>query len=173
MSSRFSVVPADLRTARLALAPLSPAAATLLTDRRADAAEHVGAELSPDWPLRERLEAVASQAIVTPDRAEWGIWVLVDQQDCVVIGDIGFSGAPGRERSVEISYSVVPSHRGRGYAAEAVAALTAWALSQPGVELVVACCELDNVASIRTLERAGFSESAQTEIEIRWSRRRP
>jgi RimJ/RimL family protein N-acetyltransferase len=163
---------ADLRTDRLALLPLPPAAAALVTDRRDDAAAELGVELSLDWPLRERLAAVRAQTSITPDQAAWGMWVIVDDEDQLVVGDIGFSGRPSRKRSVEIDYSVVPSRRGRGYAAEAAAALTAWALGQPGVEVVVAGCELDNIASIRTLRRAGFTKTAQTEIEIRWSRRR-
>ncbi len=77
-------------------------------------------------------------------------------QPDTVIGDIGFHTAPSAG-SVEIGYGIVPPHRGHGYVTEAVNALTAWALAQPGVTEVRAETEPDNVASQRVLDRAGFT----------------
>jgi RimJ/RimL family protein N-acetyltransferase len=76
--------------------------------------------------------------------------------DRTVIGDIGFHTAPSLG-SVEIGYGIVPAHRGHGYVTEAVNALTAWALAQPGVTEVRAETEPDNVASQNVLVRAGFT----------------
>jgi RimJ/RimL family protein N-acetyltransferase len=75
--------------------------------------------------------------------------------EATVIGDIGFHTAP-LVGSVEIGYGIVPIHRGHGYVTEAVNALTAWALAQPGVSVVRAETEPDNVASQNVLVRAGF-----------------
>jgi RimJ/RimL family protein N-acetyltransferase len=74
----------------------------------------------------------------------------------VVIGDIGFHTAPSFG-SIEIGYGIVPAHRGHGYVTEAVNALTAWALAQPGVTEVRAETDPDNLASQNVLARAGFS----------------
>ena len=56
------------------------------------------------------------------------------------------------------------SRRGRGYAPEATRAMTAHALTAPGVHTVYANVELSNPPSIRVLEKAGF-ERWSTEQE--------
>jgi ribosomal-protein-alanine N-acetyltransferase len=57
-----------------------------------------------------------------------------------------------------IGYAIVPEARGRGYATEAIAAISDWALAQPGVGEVRAQTLPDNEASVRALLRAGFTE---------------
>jgi len=108
-----------------------------------------------------------ARAIIAQDRdRQWrpgfGLYQIVlpangdhDRPD-VVIGDIGFHTAQS-VGSIEIGYGIVPSHRGHGYVTEAVNALTAWALAQPGVTEVRAETETDNVASQNVLARAGFT----------------
>lgn len=54
-------------------------------------------------------------------------------------------------------YAVAPSARGRGYAAEALRALTAFGWTIPGLERVLLYIEPWNVASVRTAERAGYT----------------
>jgi RimJ/RimL family protein N-acetyltransferase len=54
-----------------------------------------------------------------------------------------------------VGYGLSPSARGHGYAAEALAALLTVAADH-GLSRVVADTTVDNVASQRTLERAGF-----------------
>jgi RimJ/RimL family protein N-acetyltransferase len=66
---------------------------------------------------------------------------------------------------VEIGYGTITEFQGRGYATEAVSALTAWALSQPEVSVVVADALPANRASVRVLERAGFAEAGPGEEE--------
>ena len=70
------------------------------------------------------------------------------------VGGIGFKGQP-EGGCVEIGYGLAPSARGHGYAAEAVVALLAMAADH-GLSKVVADTTLDNIASQRTLIRAGF-----------------
>ncbi len=53
-------------------------------------------------------------------------------------------------------YAVVPSARGRGYAAEALTALTEFGWTVPGLERIALYIEPWNAASIRTAERAGY-----------------
>jgi RimJ/RimL family protein N-acetyltransferase len=77
-------------------------------------------------------------------------------------------GPPGPDRSVEIGFSLVPDRRGRGYAGEAVRALVPWALRQPGVGAVDAHCDRQNAASVRVLERAGFSLIGEDAGLLHW-----
>ncbi|MFJ7749693.1 GNAT family N-acetyltransferase [Arthrobacter sp. NPDC097144] len=72
-----------------------------------------------------------------------------------VVGTIGFLILP-EEGDVEVSYSVVPSRRGRGYATEALIALARQALEQPAVSRVIAHTEEENTASQALLLTAGF-----------------
>jgi RimJ/RimL family protein N-acetyltransferase len=70
------------------------------------------------------------------------------------VGGIGFKGRPVNGR-VEIGYGLAPSARGRAYAAEAVMALLTVAADH-GLVRVIADTTVENVASQRTLIRAGF-----------------
>ena len=55
-----------------------------------------------------------------------------------------------------ISYSIVPSHRRRGYATRAVRLLADAGLETLGFSRIELRCDVDNIASARTAERAGF-----------------
>jgi len=55
----------------------------------------------------------------------------------------------------DISYAIVPSHRRRGYASRAARLLADAGLDQFGFARIELRCDIDNVASARTAERAG------------------
>lgn len=108
-----------------------------------------------------------------PDDISWG-GTLIDRAERVAVGQMGFKGTP-MDGAVEIGYGINPSYHNRGYATEMVQALTEWALSQPDVNRVVAECRVDNFASIRVLEKAGFKRTGLREDEedgtlILWDR---
>jgi len=73
----------------------------------------------------------------------------------------------------EIGYSVMPSARGHGYAAAALAAGTAFAWTLPGLYRVQLHIEEWNVASVRTAERAGYQREGllRSYLEIGGRRR--
>lgn len=72
-----------------------------------------------------------------------------------VVGTIGFLILP-EAGDTEVSYSVVPSRRNRGYATESLAALARMALDEPAVSRVLAHTEEENTASQELLLTAGF-----------------
>src|SRR5439155_15159339 len=139
-------------TARLELRPLPAAAAGALPDDRGTAARLLGVPLLSEWPQADLLDVLPLQAAADPDDEAFGVWVMIERESSTVVGDIGFLGPPGADRTVEIGYSVVPARRRRGYASEAARALVGWALAQPEVGAVVAGCDSDNLASTRILE---------------------
>ena len=157
-----------LDTDRLSLLPLDPAAAAALPANRAAAAEVVGVKLSDEWPGPDVLDILPRQASSAPEQAHYGVWVIVEQATETVVGDIGFFGPPGPDRTLEIGYFIVPDRRRRGYASEAAGALVGWAFDQPNVRTVVAGCDQDNEPSIRTLKRVGFSRTGRVEQQLRW-----
>ena len=63
---------------------------------------------------------------------------------------------PVHLRTWELGFIVDPGFQRRGYASEGTRAWTEHAFATLGVHRVVGHCHPDNVASRRTLERAGF-----------------
>jgi ribosomal-protein-alanine N-acetyltransferase len=157
-----------IRTSRLDLLPLDPAAARVLPQERDEASRIVGAAFSHAWPLPDLVDILPKQAALAPDQAQFGIWLIVERESGNVVGDTGFHGPPADDKTIEIGYSVIPDRRRRGYATEAVRALVDWARGQPGVDAVVAGCEENNQASIRTLEALGFRRTGQKGMQLRW-----
>jgi RimJ/RimL family protein N-acetyltransferase len=157
-----------ITTDGLELRPLPAAAAAALPGSREEVVRQLGVELSPDWPQADLLDILPAHARRSSDQICWGIWVIVDRAEALVVGDAGFHGPPLEDGSVELGFSVVPSHRRRGHASAAAAALASWAANQPGVVAVVAGCDPQNEASARTLARAGFRRTGGDENELRW-----
>jgi ribosomal-protein-alanine N-acetyltransferase len=157
-----------LFTEGLELMPLPPDAAAALPEHRGVAEGLIGARLSADWPQPDLLRVLPRQVTVDPDQVGYGIWLMIEPDLQLVVGDVGFHGPPV-DRVLELGYSVVPDRRRRGYASQAARALVAWALRQPEVSSVVAGCDMTNDASIATLQSIGFSRTGEVvEQEIRW-----
>ncbi|HEY0484727.1 MAG TPA: GNAT family protein [Mycobacteriales bacterium] len=133
-----------LRTDRLVLAPVSAEAARDVVAGRS------ALPVAPGWPAPDVVETLRAALDHGGDLG----WLVV--LDGVVVGDCGTYGEAGGD--TEIRYAIAPAYRRRGLASEVVAALTGWALAEPGVHRVVARrVRGDNVASRRTLERCGFT----------------
>ena len=88
------------------------------------------------------------------DQRPFGFYRITRLADGRAVGGIGFKGQPDGG-CVEIGYGLAPSARGHGYAAEAVIAVVAMAADH-GLSRVIADTTPDNIASQRTLIRAGF-----------------
>ncbi len=157
-----------LSTSRLELLPLDPSAAAALPESRHVAAEIIGTHLADEWPQPDLVGILRRQIAIGAEMAHFGIWVVIERGTSSVIGDSGFHGPPSPRATLEIGYSIIPSRRRRGYATEAARALIDWAHGQPGVEAVVAGCDVANEPSIRTLEGLGFLRTGQHDSELRW-----
>jgi RimJ/RimL family protein N-acetyltransferase len=90
------------------------------------------------------------------DQRPFGYYQITRRSDGLAVGGIGFMGPPDAGM-VEIGYGLIPAARGHGYAAEALVALMAIA-DEHGVAEVLADTTRDNIASQRTLARAGFEQ---------------
>lgn len=97
---------------------------------------------------------------------------LRERSTSEVVGTIGFLPLP-EPGAVEVSYSVVPSRRGRGYATEALIALAHNALEHPDITLVTASTEPDNTASQELLLTAGFLPVEGPGLSLNFVLRRP
>ncbi|MFB9235533.1 GNAT family N-acetyltransferase [Plantactinospora siamensis] len=147
----------DLRTPRLRLHAIDPAEGERIVRRRAGAGD-VWAE---DFPFDGDVIGVTAfleATVAHGDQRPFGHYRITRTADGRAIGGIGFKGRPDGG-CVEVGYGLSPSARGHGYAAEALAALLTLAAAH-GLARVVADTTADNVASRRTLERAGFRRVA-------------
>ena len=93
-----------------------------------------------------------------PDRWEWyAIW-MIELKDGTHIGELCFKGIDA-EGNTEIGYGIAEEHQRRGYATEAVNAAVEWALCHAEIAAVTAETEIDNTASVRVLEKCGFTKT--------------
>jgi RimJ/RimL family protein N-acetyltransferase len=75
---------------------------------------------------------------------------------------IGFTGLahpyfmPELLPSVEIGWRLGKAHWGMGYATEAAKEALAFAIRLPTIEEIVSICQIDNVASVRVMEKIGL-----------------
>ena len=82
--------------------------------------------------------------------------VMVESRSGELVGSIGLRNADWEAGSCEIGYGVRAGRRGRGHATEAARAVGRWALTEGGMRRVQLHARVDNVASLRAAQRAGF-----------------
>ena len=85
----------------------------------------------------------------------WGIATLEDDK---LIGTCGFNHWNRMHRRAEISYDLAFSHWGRGIMTQAIKSITEFALSKMDVQRVQATVAVDNISSIRVLEKCGYQK---------------
>ncbi len=123
--------------------------------------------------LEDELRPIVSRAIGQmrrrPHHARWHCqWAAVLKEERRIIGSLAFKGPPDREEAVEIGYGFDPSYHNRGLATEAVGEMVRWALSEDGVETVIAETANMNVASMRVLQKVGFEITSATQRYLYW-----
>jgi RimJ/RimL family protein N-acetyltransferase len=150
---------APLQTARLRLEPL-----TAETARAIVAGDLSGLTTAKGWPHDDTVDGLG-MAVKGGQSPGWLITA-----NGAVIGDIGTHGQVDEAGRVEIGYGLAAPSRGQGYGTEAVAVVTEWLLSQPGVREVRAHTLTDNMPSRRVLEKAGFTYVGLDEGEALYQR---
>jgi len=150
----------DIVTARLALRPITAedVQAVLSGQRRSDWAGDFPAE--GDRVIARVLTRTGMPA--DDDARRFGHRLVVERDTSTVVGGVGFFGPP-QDGEVEIGYGIVPSRQRRGYATEAVRAMVADILQVDGIETVTANVDLDNLASIRVLQKCGMTLLTQNQ----------
>ena len=154
----------DVRTSRLQLHPIDVAEAGRIVARSAGPAD----AWADDFPFEGDVGAVGGFLRATAALGEqrpFGYYRITRRSDGRAVGGIGFKGQPDGD-CVEIGYGLAPSARGHGYAAEAVIALLTVAADH-GLLRVIADTTVDNIASQRTLIRAGF-RLVSTDAELHY-----
>jgi RimJ/RimL family protein N-acetyltransferase len=155
---------APLRTARLLLVPLTAETARATVAGDLSWLTAAGLAAADGWPHDDTADglAMAGKGGYPPG------WLVTVGGE--VIGDIGTHGPVDEAGRVEIGYGLAAPSRGQGYGSEAVAAVTDWLLSQPGVRQVRAHTLTSNAPSRRVLEMAGFAYVGLDEGEALYQR---
>ena len=108
--------------------------------------------------LKAAYTEMLNGALTHPKQWEWyAIW-MIELKDGTHIGELCFKGF-SEDGSVEIGYGIEEDYQDCGYATEAVSALVDWALKQTGVFQIEAEAEESNTASIKVLEKCGFTRT--------------
>lgn len=82
-------------------------------------------------------------------------WLIFPRTGGPLIGSIGCRRLDGH--LVQFGYCLARDAWGKGYATEAARAMVGVWLTEPSVWRVQAYCDLENVASVRVLEKAGLT----------------
>lgn len=157
----MTTTPLIVESERLRLIPCTEQVARAATSRRRQAEALLALRVHADWPgpdVRSYLPHYARQLSVDPSRLGWGIWLIVQRAERMVIGDVGFKGKPDSTGTVDLGYGLVPAYRRRGYGYEAAATLRDWAFTQPNVRRMTADCLPDNIGSARILQKLGMKQ---------------
>jgi ribosomal-protein-alanine N-acetyltransferase len=115
--------------------------------------------------LRYRL----TQVDADPSIRKWlgRCMVLTDESgERLVVGTIGFHGAPDTQGRLEVGYSVEAKYRRRGFAREAVQAMLDWAHATHGVRRFIASISPTNEASLSLTQEFGFVQTGSHIDEI-------
>ena len=120
-------------------------------------AKAYGASLGESKPvIREVVSQTLALLMKAPRAPEWGGYLVIDQEQAVVIGTCGFKHGPEADGRVEIAYFSFPEFEGRGYATAMARELLKRALQSGTVREVIAHTLPERNASTRVLAKAGL-----------------
>ena len=83
-------------------------------------------------------------------------FAVLDVETEQVVGGLGFNSIDVDSASGEIGYWLTAAARGRGLTARALRLVTLWGFESLELERIQVRAELENTASCRVAERAGF-----------------
>jgi RimJ/RimL family protein N-acetyltransferase len=95
-------------------------------------------------------------------RADWSggdhaSWAVVDPATGELLGSVSLHSIDPEQGDAEIGYWTVPAARGRGVAPAVVDAVCRWAFQTLQLDRIELCHAVDNPASGRVAEKAGFT----------------
>ncbi len=98
-------------------------------------------------------------------------WALENKTDGTFIGTIGFNNITQSAHRAVIGYEITPAVWGRGLATEAVRAVVGFGHTQVELNRIEAVVMLENHASVRVLNKAGFTEEGVLRAFGHWKGR--
>lgn len=122
-----------------------------------------------DEHIQGAMEAQYKKAL---DDLENYIWLgnrqIILKSENKSIGSANFKNSQQENCDVEIGYGINADYRNEGYMTEAVQAMCEWALSQSGVNSVIAETDKENVASQKVLKKCGMQKFKESDTSFLW-----
>ena len=103
---------------------------------------------------REDAVALLRRLTGSEDRASWAV---VDAATGTLLGSVSVHSIDGYQAGAQVGYWTAPDARGRGVASVALDAACRWVFGALSVERVELCHAVENPASGRVAEKAGFT----------------
>jgi len=160
MSSGSSETPArppvpELRTARARLRPVRPEDAQALLSIYGDAesVRYLGRPVGTLEDVQKRLGRMAEDIA----RGEAAFWVLTDPGADVALAYLGFFRWDQPHQTAELGYVLDRSRWGLGLMTEVLPVLVRFGFEQLGLHRIEARVEPEHGASLRLLEKLGFT----------------
>lgn len=149
-----------LRTTRLVLRPMVRDDAPALFELRTDPVINRYIDRLPTAELEDVLRFIEKIEKGISDN-HWLYWAITDaaNQDGRLIGTICLWNFVPTDENAELGYELSASHQGRGLMGEAVDAVLAYGFGTIGLSGVEAAVHPENAASVKVLERAGFTRA--------------
>jgi aminoglycoside 6'-N-acetyltransferase len=111
---------------------------------------------------REQASAFITEMSIRPPgiTGDWFQIALELKSSGELIGDCAFHILVQDSRQAEIGFTLARPFQGQGFAFEAVQRLFVYLFGELGLHRVVATCDIENIASMRLLERLGMRREA-------------
>lgn len=122
-------------------------------------------------PSTVTIEETTSLLVQTFMRSPLGIWAIEDKETGQLIGCIRFENIDERAREAEIGYFLHRSFWGQGFMTEALRTLVYLGMTQIGFQILRLLTHVENRASQRVAEKAGFLKVRQYKGSDRYSRK--
>jgi RimJ/RimL family protein N-acetyltransferase len=153
-----------------------PAGPMLLRPWRDDDAEEVWAALQdPEILLWNSAGAPTRETVARflRSRADWSggdhaSWAVVDAATGALLGSVSLHSIDRDQTDAEIGYWTVPAARGRGVAPLVVDTACRWAFATLPVDRIELCHAVDNPASGRVAQKAGFTLEGRLRCSYRY-----
>lgn len=129
--------------------------------RKKEVAAYLSADDIPSSPETAKIELGYWNQLF--DRKTCVYWAIATRKDNRIIGTCGFNYWNKGQKRTEISYDLNYDYWGKGIATKAVDAITKFALESMRVQRVQATVAIDNIPSIKVLEKNGFKREGLME----------
>lgn len=161
----------NIVTERLTLMPVTLEMTRELLIGKQDSIKAHNIVCDEKWPTsdtKDILPIINSTLEKNGDPSGFEFWMIVENEEKKIIGDIGFHGKPNEAGEVEIGFGFVERQRSKGYGFEALTGMMNWLEHQEEVKVIKADCLIDNHASVRILEKSGMKEVFRNQSYIFW-----
>lgn len=160
----------NIVTDRLTLIPITLQVAETLMKEGNNGALKLGIKANRDWPTNDDMDIlpIIVETLRENEPSGFETWMIERKDSKEIIGDIGFHGIPDENGEVEIGYGLVGDERRKGFGFEAARAIMNFAIAHEDVKVIKADCLIENIASIRILEKLGMKEVNRDDELIYW-----